>query len=143
MVLPLLAAVIAPEALIVVTPLRAPALETFKPEEVRAKVPVLLPMEVLAVPVVLMVVVPVMVAPPVPCNKPAPLFKPTAVSEPVVVRLPVVSVRGEFVRLLLPLNSGMVPAVPEPAIPPPVPTQLARVRRQTVSLLPAKSGMVR
>ena len=53
-----------PEAFKVEIPLSAPPVVTVKALEVRAKVPVLLPIAVLAVPVVLMLVVPSTVAPP-------------------------------------------------------------------------------
>ena len=56
--------VIRPEAFRVVTPETAPPVVMFRALEATAKVPVALPIAVLAVPVVLMVVVPTTVAPP-------------------------------------------------------------------------------
>jgi hypothetical protein len=53
------------------TPVKAPPVVTFRPPfDVRAKVPVALPMAVLAVPVVLILVVPVKVAPAVAVKRP-------------------------------------------------------------------------
>ena len=65
-------AVISPEVLMVVIPDSAPAVDTSKVEESNWKVPVALPIWVLAVPVVFMLVAPVTVNP-LP-NIPAPLM---------------------------------------------------------------------
>ena len=70
MVLPVVAAVMAPVILIVVIPDRAPVAETSRPDDCRLNVPVALPIEVFAVPVVLIEVVPVIVAPPLNVLRP-------------------------------------------------------------------------
>lgn len=101
--------VASPEALIVVMPLRAPAVVTFKAEEAKAKVPVALPMLVFDVPVVLIATVPVSVRPPVPCNNPEPEFTPTAVTDPALVTPKLVDV----IRLVkVPLRLMPLVAVP-------------------------------
>ncbi len=67
------------------TPVKAPPVETFKPVELRAKVPVALPILVLLVPVVLMLAVPPeTVKPAEPVKRPAEVMVP----EPEVEMLP-------------------------------------------------------
>lgn len=84
-------------------------------------------------------------------NKP-PDDKPVAVEE-IVVAVPVVKEFEAMVKSLLvvshpkpedsevmaeaPLKKAIWPEVPDPDIPPPVPTQLARVSKQTVSVVAA------
>src|SRR5437868_5571102 len=110
---------------------------------------------------------PVTVRPPVPWMEPVPALMPTAVTapalltwnwlvaptlkrpeglvEPMATPLPL-SYTSELVSWVAPALLYLVMKFWVPAVvltPPPVPTQLARVRRQTVSLLPLMSGTVR
>ena len=59
-----------------------------------------------------------------------------ALSVPVAVTTEPDSVRIESVMLPMPLKRAIFPLVPEPVMPPPVPTQLPRLKRQTVSVVP-------
>ena len=59
-----------PLEVMVVAPVMAPAVVTFRPAEVSEKVPVALPSEVLAVPLVLMLVAPTTVRPALPVRRP-------------------------------------------------------------------------
>ena len=111
MVLLLVAAVMAPLADRVVTPLTAPAEVTLRPELTRAKLPLALPMLVLAEPVALMLVVPVMVAPPLSVLRPVTPRVPPKVLAPVPtekVLVPVMLV-APF-RLTAPVPVPKVPA---------------------------------
>jgi hypothetical protein len=110
MVLLDVAAVIAPDADMVVIPLRAPAVLTFRPDDVRPKVPVALPMLVLAVPVVLMLVVPVMVAPPLRVDSPVtPRVPPRVVAPVPTVRVLVPLIDVAPLRVTLPVPVEKVP----------------------------------
>ena len=66
----------APEPVTLATPVNAPPVLTFRPLDVKPKVPVALPIVVFAVPVVLIVVVPVILAPPLVTVRPVPIVAP-------------------------------------------------------------------
>src|SRR4029079_19183759 len=79
---------VTPIVSIVATPVNAPPVVTLRPDDVRANVPVAVPIAVLAVPVVLMLVAPVTVNPLLavsnPCDVNVPdavRFAPTAVND--------------------------------------------------------------
>src|SRR6185369_9761062 len=72
---------------IVETPLKPPVVETSRPEESSWKVPVALPIIVLALPEVLIFVVPTTVSPPLP------VIRPVEVKVPALVRLVPLAVR--------------------------------------------------
>ncbi len=76
--------VYAPDALIPVTPVKKPPVDTLSPDDVNENAPVLLPIVVLLVPVVLILVVPTKVAPAVAVNNPlrvtlSPMFAVSSV----------------------------------------------------------------
>jgi hypothetical protein len=80
-------ALMVPEAVIVVAPEIAPAEVMSSAAESRVKVPVALPMVVLAVPVVLMVVAPVMLVVPTTVRPPFRVERPVTVRVPPTVAL--------------------------------------------------------
>lgn len=112
-VLTVVAAEIAPDILIVVMPLSAPADDTFKPADCNVNVPVELPTAVLAVPVVLMLVVPITVAPPFKVAKPDTVNVPPKVDAPV----PTVKL---FAPVTLVAPFKLTAPVPVPNVPTPV-----------------------
>ena len=101
--------VIKPLAFKVLIPVKAPAAVTLRPPfEVKAKVPVALPIEVLAVPVVLMVAAPVKLVPPATVRPPLSVDKPVTPSVPPKAVAPVPTVRVLApVTLVLPLKAAV------------------------------------
>lgn len=126
------AALIAPLILMVVMPLRAPAVVTFKPLEANVKVPVPLPIEVFEVPVALMEVAPVTVKPPsivAPFTTARPLFKvanPATVKVPPSVVAPVPTVNVLVPEILV--LPSKVAAPPTFKLPPSVDAPLPTVK---------------
>jgi len=113
------AAAIAPLAVSVVTPVTAPAVETFRPEEARLKAAVALPIVVAALPVVLIPSVPVIVDAPVTLTPPESVVRPATPRVPPKLVAPVPTVKVLIpVMLVFPLSETA--PVPVSNVPPPV-----------------------
>lgn len=140
-VLPVVAALMAPEAVIVVAPEIAPAVVTVRPVEAKLKAADELPMVVAAEPVVLMLVAPVMlvvpltVAPPFKLVDPATFKVPpkvvapvptVTVLAPVTARLPLKVAAAEKVEV--PVTAKVPLNDPLTAVRLPVPSTLAKTK---------------
>ena len=103
---------------ILATPVKIPPVVTLRPPfEVKAKVPVALPIVVLSVPEALIWAVPVTVNPPVPSMAPVPEFTPTAVTAPAPVTeklVPVMALAPMLMAFVISTSDTSNPSVITP-----------------------------
>ena len=118
------------------TPVRAPVVETFKPDDARLKVPLALPMAVPAVPVVFIKTLPTAVRPPFKLVGPVTPNVPPKVVAPV----PTVNVLAP-VTLVLPLK--LTEPLPVLKLPVPVWVRLPLNKPLTAERLPLLSTLAK